>query len=138
MKILVTTDGSEGSEKAIRFASKMASESGSSITLLHVIPKIKTTKEDVIILLKEEIGSSKKAGKKYLEEGSKVAGEFGIKPETKLLEGKEVVDEIIKESDNYDLIVAGSYGKGKVDEFLLGSVSSKLVHKSKVPVLVVK
>lgn len=137
MKILVTTDGSEGSEKAIRFASKLASESKSSITLLHVIPKIKTTKEDVIILLKEEIGSSKKAGKKYLEEGSKIAGEFGIKAETKLLEGKEV-KEIIKESEGHDLIVVGSQGKGRVNELLLGSVSSKLVHNSKVPVLVVK
>lgn len=137
MKILVTTDGSEGSEKAIRFASELASESNSSITLLHVIPKIETTKEDIIILLKEEIGSPERAGTKYLETGKKIVGEFGIKVETKLLEGKEV-DEILKESDNYDLIVAGSYGKGRVNEFLLGSVSSKLVHKSKIPVLVVK
>jgi arsenate reductase len=99
MKILIATDGSEGSEKAIRFASKLASESKSSVTLLHVIPKIETTKEEIIILLKEEIGSPEKAGKKYLEEGSKVAEEFGIKHETKFLEGKEV-DEILRESEN--------------------------------------
>lgn len=137
MKILVTTDGSEGSEKAIRFASELASESQSTITLLHVIPKIETTKEEIIILLKEEIGSPEKAGTKYLETGKKIVEEFDIKVETKLLEGKEV-DEILKESANYDLIVAGSYGKGRVNEFLLGSVSSKLVHESKIPVLVVK
>lgn len=137
MKILVATDGSEGSEKAIRFASKLASESNSSITLLHVIPKIETTKEEIITLLKEEIGSPEKAGKKYLEEGRKIVEEFGIKPDTKLVEGDEV-DEILEEGGNYDLIVAGSYGKGKVNEFLLGSVSSKLVHKSVVPVLVVR
>lgn len=137
MKILVATDGSEDSEKAIRFASKMASESGSSITLLHVIPKIETTKEEIITLMKEEIGSPEKAGQKYLEKGSLIAEEFGIKPDTKLLEGKEV-KEIIKEADNYDLIVAGSRGKGKLDEILLGSISSELVHKSKTPVLVVR
>jgi len=137
MKILIATDGSEGSQKAIRFASKLAKDSASNITLLHIIPKIETTKEDIIILLKEEIGSPEKAGKKYLEEGQKIVEEFGIKAETKLLEGHEV-EEILKEAENFDLIVTGSQGKGKVNEFLLGSVSSDLVHKSKIPVLVVK
>jgi nucleotide-binding universal stress UspA family protein len=137
MKILVATDGSEGSEKAIRFASKLASESNSSITLLHVIPKIETTKEEIITLLKEEIGSPEEAGEKYLEEGRKIVEEFGIKPDTKLLDGDEV-DEILKEAERYDLIVTGAHGRGAVDRFLLGSVSSKLVHKSKVPALVVR
>ena len=137
MKILVATDGSEGSENAIRFASRLAKESHSTVTLLHVIPKIETTKEEIITLVKEEIGSPEKAGKKYLEAGKKTVEEFGIKPETKLLEGHPV-DEILKEAERYDLLVAGSHGKGKVDRFLLGSVSSELVHKSKVPVLVVR
>lgn len=137
MKILVATDGSDGSEKAIRFASKLASESNSTVALLHVIPKIETTKEDIIILLKEEIGSPVKAGTKYLEAGRKIVEEFGIKAETKLLEGHPV-EEILKEAESYDLIVAGSYGKGKVDRFLLGSVSLELVQKSKVPALVVR
>jgi nucleotide-binding universal stress UspA family protein len=137
MKILVATDGSEGSLKAITFASKLASQSGSSITLMHVIPKIETTKEEIITLIKEEIGSPEKAGKKYLEDGRKLAGESGVNADTKLLDGHEV-KEILKEAENFDLVVTGSQGKGKVNEFLLGSVSSKLVHDSKVPVLVVK
>ncbi len=137
MKILVATDGSDGSEKAIRFASKLASESNSTVALLHVIPKVSTTKEDIIILLKEEIGSPVKAGTKYLETGRKIAGEFGIKAETKLLEGHPA-DEILKEVEGHDLLVASSHGKGKIDRFILGSVSSELVQKSRIPVLVVK
>lgn len=137
MKILATTDGSKSAENALRFAGKIASESHSSVTLLHVIPKISTTKEDIIILLKEEIGSPKKAGTKYLEQGRKIVEEFGIKAETKLLEGNPT-DEILTESEGFDLLVAGSHGKGKVDKFLLGSVSSELVHRSEVPVLVVR
>jgi nucleotide-binding universal stress UspA family protein len=137
MKILVTTDGSTYSEKAILFASKLASESDSSITLMHVIPKIETTKEEIITILKEEIGSPEKAGEKYLKEGIKIAGEHGLEPDKILVEGKEV-EEILKESNNFDIIVTGSHGKGKVDEILLGSISTELVHKSKVPVLVVR
>ena len=137
MKILIATDGSEGSENAIRFASKLAIESDSSITLLHVIPKIGTTKEDIITLLKEELGSPEEAGKKYLKAASKIVEELGIKPDTKLLDG-DPLDEILKEVDNFDLVVIGSHGLGAIDRFLLGSVSSELVHKSKVPVLVVR
>jgi len=137
MKILVATDGSEGSEKAIRFASGLAKETQSKITLLHAVPKIKTTKEELITLLKEEMGSPEKAGKKYLEKGAKIAQEFGVNAETKLLEGNEA-DEILKEAEGYDLLVASSYGKGRIDRALLGSVSSMLVQKSSVPVLVVK
>lgn len=137
MKILVATDGSEGSENAIRFTSKLAIESDSSITLLHVIPKIGTTKEDIIALLKEELGSPEEAGKKYLDEGVKIAEDFDIKADTKLLDG-DPLEEILKEVDNFDLIVIGSHGLGAIDRFLLGSVSSELVHKSKVPVLVVR
>ncbi|MEE8402028.1 MAG: universal stress protein, partial [Candidatus Hydrothermarchaeaceae archaeon] len=101
MKLLATTDGSKSAENALRFAGKIASESHSRVTLLHVIPKINTTKEDIIILLKEELGSPKKAGTKYLKDGSEIFEEFGIKAETKLIEGSPI-DEILKESEGFD------------------------------------
>jgi nucleotide-binding universal stress UspA family protein len=37
-----------------------------------------------------------------------------------------------------DLIVVGSSGKGMADRLILGSVSTGIVHKSPVPVLVTK
>ena len=38
----------------------------------------------------------------------------------------------------FDLIVIGSRGMSRVKEAFLGSVANMVVHKSKVPVLVVK
>lgn len=137
MKILVATDGSEGSEKAVEFASRLASESGSTVTILHVTPKIRTTKEDVITLLKKEIGSPQEAGEKYLIKARKIAEKRGIKTKTKLLAG-DPLDEILKEADKHDIVAVGSQGLGAIDRFLLGSVSSELVQKSKTPVLVVR
>ena len=37
-----------------------------------------------------------------------------------------------------DIIVIGARGKGRVAEFFLGSVSNAVLHKSKIPVLLVK
>jgi nucleotide-binding universal stress UspA family protein len=43
----------------------------------------------------------------------------------------------IAEKGNYDLIIVGSRGLGKVKRFLLGSVSDDVSHKAKCSVLIV-
>lgn len=137
MKILVATDGSEGSEKAIEFASKLAHESNSRLSIIHITPMLPAAKDEMITLLKDEIGSPKKAGKEYLASGKLIAEKFDLKPKLILKEGNPV-EVILEEAGKYDMIVVGSYGKGKIDRFLLGSVSSKLICNSKIPVVVVR
>ena len=39
---------------------------------------------------------------------------------------------------NFDLIVLGSRGKNTLKSILLGSVSDYVVHKSKIPILIIK
>jgi len=139
MKILVATDGSKGAEKAIKFAARLASATGSGLTLVYVVARLPTTKADIIELFKEVLGYLEQEGEKYLLRGEKIAVKLGAKTDTKLLKGnpaKEIIG--AAERGGYDLIIAGSYGRGSVNKFLLGSVSSKLIHLSKIPVLVVK
>ncbi len=137
MNILVAIDGSTGAEKAVRFASKLAKDSKSSMAIISVVPHVPTTKEAIITLLKEEIGNPEKAAEKYLEKGEEIAKKYGISPAIVLTEG-DPNKEIRKAAERFDLLVVGSCGKGKVDSFLLGSVSSNLVKTAKVPVLVVR
>lgn len=40
--------------------------------------------------------------------------------------------------DQYDLLVMGSHGHSRVHRALLGSVSEKVLHKAKVPVLMLR
>jgi nucleotide-binding universal stress UspA family protein len=136
MRLLVAIDGSNCSLRAVDFAAKLAAESGSSLTVLNVIPRVKTTTEDLIILMKEELGDPKKAGEKYLERANEKAQEHGITPDLILREG-DPAKVILEESADFDLIIAGTHGRGKVEKILLGSVSTALIHKSKVPVTVV-
>ncbi len=138
MKILVATDGSEASEKAIDFASKIAKNCNFEIVIVHVIPSLYGTKEDVLILIKEGIGSPEKAGEKYLSKGVDIAKKYGIKAKTKLLKGNPL-EEILREVEkDYDFLVVGYHGKGKINEFLMGSMAKRLLRLSKIPVLVVR
>ncbi|WP_456475517.1 universal stress protein [Candidatus Pyrohabitans sp.] len=138
MRILVCIDGSEGSLKALRFAMRLAKDSGYSISLLHVVPKLPTTKEEVIRLIKEELGSPEEAGRRYLEKARQIAEEEGVPVQEVILKEGNPVEEILKAEEDYDLVLVGSRGMGRVNRLLLGSVSSKLVAASSKPVLVVR
>jgi nucleotide-binding universal stress UspA family protein len=44
----------------------------------------------------------------------------------------------LAESGNFDLVVVGSKGRGAVSRMLVGSITDRLVHICKRPVLVVR
>jgi nucleotide-binding universal stress UspA family protein len=85
-----------------------------------------------------------------LEEGIKKADKI-ISKSIKISDKEEIgVDyktnsgrpgsEILKfaEKNKFDLIVIGARGSGAGKELLLGSVSSYIIHKSKIPVLLIR
>ncbi len=69
----------------------------------------------------------------------KRAAQKGILFKSKIIWGNPTceIHEMAK-SKKFDLIVIGARGMGSVKEFFLGSVSNAIVHKSKIPVMVVK
>ncbi len=86
------------------------------------------------------MASLEKEAKDVLEEGRNQAKRYDVEPEILFLEGTNIASIIIEhgEKNNFDLIVIGSKGKGKLKTSLLGSVSNKVIHHSKNPVYVVK
>ncbi len=86
------------------------------------------------------MASLEKEAKDTLEEGRNQAKKYNVEPEILFLEGSDIASIIIEhgEKNNFDLIVIGSKGKGKIKTSLLGSISNKVVHHSKNPVYVVK
>jgi nucleotide-binding universal stress UspA family protein len=64
--------------------------------------------------------------------------EAGFDAKALLVQGPTVAT-ILAEADklNAEAIVVGSHGHGKLYDFAVGSVSSEVIRKSKVPVLVV-
>lgn len=146
-KILLPTDGSKNSERAIAHALTIAEFEDAEIVVLNVVDSVYLTglpEEDLItkseMILEEE---SKKVTSRVEEIIKKLEEEKGsesknIQVTTKTIEGN-AADVILKVSENedIDLIVIASSGKHMLDRFLLGSVTEKTVRHTKVPILVI-
>jgi nucleotide-binding universal stress UspA family protein len=136
--IVIATDGSENTQKAISYGIKLAKLSGATVHALHVVDTSSVTqswtagKEIMNEVLKED-------GLKAISKVKKCGEALDIEVNEVLLEGHPS-SEIIKfaENNGIDLIVMGTLGKTGIDRFLMGSVAEKVVRQSKVPVLVVR
>ena len=138
-KILVGTDGSEHSTRAIKFASELARKFGSKITLAHVVvpPSYYYGSGEAFWMPDENI--MEEEGGKMLTNSLKKAETKGIDVKTVLLKGNAAEELSNLANDKaYDLVVVGSRGLSTFKRLLMGSVSDKVVRFSECPVLVVK
>ena len=139
-KILVPIDGSENSMRALNHGLFLSSNLKIKLTIIFVIevpPFVYVQSQKVV---NSVMASLEKEAKDVLEEGRNQAKRYDVEPEILFLEGNNIASIIIEhgEKNNFDLIVIGSKGKGKLKTSLLGSVSNKVIHHSKNPVYVVK
>lgn len=138
-KILVATDGSKYSQKALFKAKQMATDNGGEVTVISVV----TLHDNLYsqnVLLKSELGKAEMERSNHvLKEAEEIFADFKGKFNTVYKTG-DPVDEIVKlaEEGNYDLLVMGSRGLGAFSRTLLGSVSDKVIHHVKTSVMLVK
>ncbi|HZK87820.1 MAG TPA: universal stress protein [Anaerovoracaceae bacterium] len=144
-KILIPVDSSEFSERAIEEGKKMAKAFDSEVVLLHVLGlRIATMRFSATVPQGRPVDSyedhEKKDASDMLTAYKESFGEMKDKVETKVIHGV-IADEILKIINNtdVDLVIMGSHGIGSaLYRTLLGSVTNKVVHHSKKPVLVIK
>ncbi|MBU9723658.1 MULTISPECIES: universal stress protein [Bacillaceae] len=136
-KLVLATDGSDHSHRAADKAIELAKLSEkASIEIIYVVDGSKS-KSDVL-----QYGDTAAATKKREEILSvfkdKIEGE-GISSRITVLHGVPA-ETIIKHvnENNYDCLVLGSRGRGRVQTMILGSVSHKVMKYVKAPVLMVK
>jgi nucleotide-binding universal stress UspA family protein len=135
-KILVPIDGSKNSIRGLDNAISIARNCHATITGLYVLPTYPRNIADAIIpfFLHPE-----KEARKFLADAKKRAAQKGILFKSKIIWGSPTceIQEMVN-SKKFDLIVIGARGMGSLKELFLGSVSNVIVHKSKIPVMVVK
>jgi universal stress protein A len=147
-KILVPTDFSEHSDKALRQALDIASEYKAKVYALHVVDeKLETTtgydRSSLIINL-DEIEKFEKdllhgAREKLRKEIEKFGG-HGNAPIIQIVARGVPYEEILREQEKLgvDLIVIASLGRSGVAGFLIGSVANNVLRGAKCPVLLTK
>ena len=140
-KILIATDGSSSALQAVEFGLELAEEHQAEPIFVHVAPAA-----DVL-----PVGGFAMAGpvsvpheldehdRSSLEEALELADRRGIEARSRLLVGG-AARQIVAYADEIDadLIVVGSRGLGAIGSTLLGSVSRKVLHDAKRPVLIVR
>ncbi|PZA06384.1 MULTISPECIES: universal stress protein [unclassified Meiothermus] len=139
-KILMPTDGSSCSTKAIEQGLELAKTLGAQVTFVYVVEDPTRTlwiSPEAVPYGLELIEDLKKAGNEALEAALQMAARAGVSAQSKLREGKPI-DAILSEAKSHDLIVMGTHGRSGIDRLLLGSVTEGVLHRSEKPVLVIR
>jgi len=136
-KIVIGIDGSETSQRALRWGVEEARIHDATVTVVHAWtgPAVATYALGAIPL---DPGPFRDNAQRVLDEAiAGVAGVDPVKPvEAKLVEGGSS-GAILEEARDADLVVVGSRGHGGFAGLLLGSVSGQVVHHATCPVVVV-
>ena len=135
-KILVEIDGSESAKKAFAISIYLASVSKCRIDVIHVVSCEFGGDSAASLELVEDL---KIKANSMLEKYQNDALEKGIHPKFMLEIGDpaNMIIEIVNSKD-YDLVVLGTRGMNVFKELVLGSVSIKVMHHAKCPVMVVR
>ena len=130
-KILLPVDGSEHSEKIIEYVKDIAKQYNSEVTILHIY----SDNPIYTMSMEEEL---KKYSFAVIDKVVKELSKAHVKINSEIIRGnaKELIVETA-ESGNYNLIVMGKQGAGKIRNLLIGSVSNYVIHHTRLPVFLV-
>lgn len=143
--ILVPTDGSELSLRAVKQAVTLAREQKARITALHVTPPYQVPGgEDGSVYRyvgpQQHAAAEKQIARRHLGRIERAAARAGVKCDSVQAVSDYPYDEIVRAARRRkcDLICMASHGRTGFSRLLLGSQTSRVLALSKVPVLVVR
>jgi nucleotide-binding universal stress UspA family protein len=146
-KVLLATDGSQYSDKAVSFAARLLNGTPCVLTLLTVIEEpVYPMPQDEITPPVETIPPYEDLREAFLDRAEVVLDraeaplrEVGVTVERKVRFGHPVAEILGElEEGNYEMVAMGSHGHGALGEMLLGSVSYRISHHAICPVLIVR
>jgi len=139
--ILLPTDGSPASDRAIAQAIAFAREAQARITGLHVMQEfhLLTYRVQMLEDTRDQFMRECQAqADAFLSALKDAADKAGVPCETVCVAGDHPYETIVRTADGKacDLIVMASHGRKGITGFLLGSETQKVLSHSKKPVLV--
>jgi universal stress protein A len=137
-RILVPVDFSSHSDRAFRYALRLASRFGASVELIHVFDN-PITADVYVPNLPEMLNSLIREAEKQLTALKSAAAGEGLSVETHVLTGQPA-HTIVEHgrTGRFDLIVMGTHGRTGFSHLFVGSVAERVVRRAPCPVLTVR
>jgi nucleotide-binding universal stress UspA family protein len=143
--LLVATDGSKLSEKAVVHGIGLAKAVGAKVTAFYAAPDYPdpTYSEGIIyetISRKDYAAMAAADAEKVLAKVAKKAEAEGVKCDTRYALSRAPWEAILAaaKKNKCDVIVMGSHGRGGLAALFLGSETQKVLAQSKLPVIVAR
>jgi len=143
-RILVPFDGSATSSRGLDEAIGIATLTGASLRLIHMLDILDFTNgfETAAIYTDHVIPFMRRTGEEILQGGKARAENAGVRADTVLLEGMKtrLCDAVAEQARTWgaDLIVIGTHGRRGVKRLLVGSDAEQIVRTASVPVHLVR
>lgn len=144
-RILVPTDGSTLSKKAIKSAVEMAAALGAEVIALNVVPRYPQSYFDGSAAVNPaEVARVEKQwlaqGQAIADEVGKVAGKAGVQARAITVKSDLVAEAILgaARKNKCDLVVMASHGRKGIKRLLLGSETQHVLTHGNIPVLVLR
>jgi nucleotide-binding universal stress UspA family protein len=139
--ILIPTDGSDLSRKAVLYGVRLAKELGKKVTGLTVAEPYRVATMDTILIPVDEGDyeeQSRVLSERAMEQVNMAAEAAGVPCETVREVNDQPYRAIIDAAQalQCDLIVMASHGRRGISALLLGSETAKVLTHSSIPVLV--
>jgi nucleotide-binding universal stress UspA family protein len=143
--ILVATDGSTLSKKAVASGISLAALSGAQLVALKVVPRYPQSYfEGSLPISPAEVAKVERqwadSAQATLDAVKKAAEAKGVKVKTAVVKSDLVAEAIIAAAKKHkaDLVVMASHGRKGIKRLLLGSETQHVLTHSHVPVLVLR
>lgn len=144
-RILVATDGTALSKKAVRSAIDLAAAVGADLVALYVVPRYPVSYfEGGITISMQDIARTEKQwsdkGQAVVDAVQQTAQAEGVKTRAVVAQSDLVAESIMSAAKKHkcDLVVMASHGRKGIKRVLLGSETQHVLTHSTVPVLVLR
>jgi nucleotide-binding universal stress UspA family protein len=144
-RILIPTDGSKLSAKAVQTAQQLAELTGAQLVFLNVVPRYPVSYfEGGISVSAGEVGQIEK---QWADKAQAMVDQLKAKAEARGFKAKAVIlrSDLVAETviacakkNKCDLIVMASHGRKGIKRLLLGSETTHVLTHSPLPVLVLR
>lgn len=140
-RILMPTDGSPTSDRALEQGIELARLLGAEVTFLHVLENPLAAgyaTPETLPYAAQLYQDLKENSRGILDSALERAKAAGVTATARLVENRDPVQAITEAAEDFDAVVMGTHGRAGFNRWMFGSVAEGALRRSEKPFLMVK